>query len=186
MKIQAFPVCLYYTVAAHVLNARHPKRYRPEDCRGDPRSRLGGIFAGRLHPCDSRHEKRSRAENQRLHGKRRMKTAKNDCAGCRKCSDRRQFFISGAFRSEFPFGSGLGRTEKSQNSPSKKVLKTQKNPAEIEKFQPGFGRRVGIRTRGLLVPKVGRIFFTDISGHFCTFPLGKFHSGVLSCTNKST
>ena len=65
-----------------------------------------------------------------------MKTAKNDCAACRKCSDRRQFFISGAFRSEFPFGSGLGQTEKSQNSPSEKVLKTQKNPAEINRFQP--------------------------------------------------
>ena len=65
-----------------------------------------------------------------------MKTAKNDCAGCRKCSDRRQFFISGAFRSEFPFGSGLGQTEKPQNSPSEKVTKTQKNPAEINRFQP--------------------------------------------------
>ena len=55
-----------------------------------------------------------------------------------------------------------------------------------QQISAGFGRSVGIRTRGLLVPKVGRIFFTDISGHFCTFPLGKFHSGVLSCTNKST
>ena len=65
-----------------------------------------------------------------------MKKAKKDCAGCRKCSDRRQFFISGAFRSELPFGSGLGQTEKSQNSPSENVLKTQKNPAEIREFQP--------------------------------------------------
>ena len=47
------------------------------------------------------------------------------------------------------------------------------------------GRSVGIRTRGLLVPKVGRIFFTDISGHFCTFPLGKFHGVILSGTDKS-
>ena len=46
------------------------------------------------------------------------------------------FVRSGAFRSEFPFGSGLGQAEKSQNSPSKKVLKTQKNPAEIGRFQP--------------------------------------------------
>ena len=46
------------------------------------------------------------------------------------------FVCSGAFRSEFPFGSGLGQTEKSQNSPSENVLKTQKNPAEIERFQP--------------------------------------------------
>ena len=79
-----------------------------------------------VHARHSRYEKRSRAENQRLHGKCRMKTAKNDCAACRKCSGRRQNLSSGAFRSEFPFGSGLGQTEKSQNSPSEKVLKTQK------------------------------------------------------------
>ena len=36
----------------------------------------------------------------------------------------------------FPFGSRLGQTENVQNSPSGKVLKTQKNPAEIERFQP--------------------------------------------------
>ena len=36
----------------------------------------------------------------------------------------------------FPFGSGLGQTEKSQNSPSKNVLKTQKNPDEIGRFHP--------------------------------------------------
>ena len=36
-----------------------------------------------------------------------------------------------------------------------------------------------------MVPKVGRIFFADISGHFHTFPLGKFHSGILSGTDKS-
>ena len=57
---------------------------------------------------------------------------------CRKYSGRRKIFSFGAFRSEFPFGSGLGQTEKSQNSPSGKVLKTQKNPAEIERFQPDF------------------------------------------------
>ena len=55
---------------------------------------------------------------------------------CRNCSGRRRFFTSSAFRSEIPFGSGLGQTEKSQNSPSEKVLKTQKNPAEIGRFQP--------------------------------------------------
>ena len=57
-------------------------------------------------------------------------------AACRKSSGRRRFLASGAFRSEFPFGSGLGQREKSQNSPSEKVLKTQKNPAEIARFQP--------------------------------------------------
>ena len=63
-------------------------------------------------------------------------SAKNDCAACRNCSGRRRFLASGAFRSQFPFGSGLGQTEKSQNSPSEKVPKTQKNPAEIRRFQP--------------------------------------------------
>ena len=55
---------------------------------------------------------------------------------CQNCSGRRQNLSSGAFRSKFPFGSGLGQTEKSQNSPSKKVRNMQKNPDEIERFQP--------------------------------------------------
>ena len=38
----------------------------------------------------------------------------------------------------------------------------------------------------LCIPKVGRIFLADISSHFCAFPLGKFHSGVLSGTDHST
>ena len=38
---------------------------------------------------------------------------------------------------------------------------------------------------GFYILKVGRIFFADISGHFHTFPLGKFHSGILSGTDKS-
>ena len=46
------------------------------------------------------------------------------------------FSLSGAFRSEFPFGLRLGQMENMQNSPSENVPKTQKNPAEIEKFQP--------------------------------------------------
>ena len=45
-------------------------------------------------------------------------------------------FIFRRFRSKILFGSRLGQTEKSQNSPSENVLKTQKNPAEIERFQP--------------------------------------------------
>ena len=36
-----------------------------------------------VHARHSRHEKRSRAKNQWLHGKRRMKKVKNDCAACR-------------------------------------------------------------------------------------------------------
>ena len=91
-----------------------------------------------VHARHSRYEKRSRAENQRLHGECRIteKMNRKAHAACRNCSGRRRFLASGAFRSEFPFGSGLGQTEKSQNSPSEKVLKTQKNPAKIERFQP--------------------------------------------------
>ena len=48
------------------------------------------------------------------------------------------------------------------------------------------GRSVGIRTRGLLVPKVGRIFLADISRHFRTFLLRKFRSFVVSSTDNST
>ena len=55
-------------------------------------------------------------------------------------------FIFRAFHSKFLFGSGLGQTEKSQNSPSGKVLKTQKNPAEIERFQPDL---VGVSLKDL-------------------------------------
>ena len=74
---------------------------------------------------------------QRLYALRLEKNrAKNNCAACQNCSGRRQNLSSGAFRSKFPFGSGLGQTEKPQNSPSEKVLKTQKNPAEIRRFQP--------------------------------------------------
>jgi hypothetical protein len=39
-------------------------------------------------------------------------------------------------RSKILFGSGLGQTEKSQNSPSEKVRNIQKNPVEIRRFQP--------------------------------------------------
>ena len=52
----------------------HPKRYRPENGRGDPRARLGGILAGCVHARHAGHEKSSRAENRRLHGKRRITT----------------------------------------------------------------------------------------------------------------
>ena len=72
----AFPVCRNYTVRAHILDAGNSKRHRPENGRGDPRSRLGRILTGRVHPCHGRYEKRSRTENQRLHGKRGMKKAK--------------------------------------------------------------------------------------------------------------
>ena len=45
-------------------------------------------------------------------------------------------FIFRRFRSKILFGSRLGQTEKSQNSPSENVLKTQKNLVEIRRFQP--------------------------------------------------
>ena len=90
-----------------------------------------------VHARHGRYEKRSCTKNQRLHGRRRMKKKNRKAhAACRNCSGRRRNLSSGAFRSEFPFGSRLGQTEKSQNSPSGKVLKTQKNPAEIARFQP--------------------------------------------------
>ena len=57
-------------------------------------------------------------------------------AACRKSSGRRRFLASVAFRSKIPFGSRLGQTENVQNSPSENVPKTQKNPAEIGRFQP--------------------------------------------------
>ena len=50
-------------------------------------------------------------------------------------------------------------------------------------FTPGCMVHDPVRT--LPPEKVGRIFLADISGHFHTFPLGKFHSGILSGTDKS-
>ena len=79
------------------------------------------------------------------------------------------------------FGSNGKCAEFSIGKSSENAEKSGRN----QQISAGFGRSVGIRTRGLLVPKVGRIFFADISGHFHTFPLGKFHSGILSGTDKS-
>ena len=95
-------------------------------------------FSLDVYTRHNRHEKRSRAENQRLHGECRIteKMNRKAHAACRNCSGRRRILSSGDFRSEFPFGSRLGQTEKSQNSPSKKVRNMQKNPAEIKRFQP--------------------------------------------------
>ena len=122
-----------------------------------------------VHARHGGHEKRSRTENQRLHGKRRMKKAKNDCAAWRNCSGRRQNLSSGAFRSEIPFGSGLGQTEKSQNSPSGKVLKTQKNPAKIERFQPDLVGVSGFEPEASWSRRLVGYFswtFRGISAHF--------------------
>ena len=88
---------------------------------------------------------------------------------CRKCSGRRRFFTSGAFRSEIPFGSGLGQTEKSQNSPSEKVLKTQKNPAEIRRFQPDLVGVSGFEPEASWSRRLAGYFswtFRGISAHF--------------------
>ena len=51
-------------------------------------------------------------------------------------------------------------------------------------FIPGCMVHDPVRT--LPPEKVGRIFFAGILEHFRAFPLGKFHSGVLSGTDKST
>ena len=105
---------------------------------------------------------------------------------CRNCSGRRQNLSSGAFHSKIPvwvgFGSNGKVTEFSIGKSSEYAEKSGRN----QQISTGFGRSVGIRTRGLLVPKVGRIFLADISGHFRTFPLGIFYSGVFSNTDHST
>ena len=115
---RCFPLC---TVAAiRTLVQRHLFLMIPSASGRNPRVLI--------HPCNSRHEKRSRTENQRLHGKRRIteKMNRKAHAACRNCSGRRLFLSSGAFRSKFPFGLGLGQTEKLQNYPSEKVRKMQK------------------------------------------------------------
>ena len=96
-------------------------------------------------------------------------SAKNDCAACRNCSGWRRFLASGAFRSKFPFGSGLGQTEKSQNSPSEKVRNMQKNPAEIEKFQPDLVGVSGFEPEASWSRRLVGYFswtFRGISAHF--------------------
>ena len=94
---------------------------------------------------------------------------RNAHAACRKSSGRRQIFSFGAFRSEIPFGSGLGQTEKSQNSPLEKVLKTQKNPAEIRRFQPDLVGVSGFEPEASWSRRLAGYFswtFRGISAHF--------------------
>ena len=96
---------------------------------------------------------------------------RNAHAACRKSSGRRRFLASVAFRSEIPFGSGLGQTEKSQNSPSEKVLKTQKNPAEIERFQPDLVGVSGFEPEASWSRRLVGYFwraFRGISAPFCS------------------
>ena len=98
-----------------------------------------------------------------------MKTAKNDRAGCRNCSGRRRNLSSGAFRSKIPFGSGLGQTEKSQNSPSEKVRNMQKNPDEIGRFQPDLVGVSGFEPEASWSRRLAGYFswtFRGISAHF--------------------
>ena len=95
-------------------------------------------------------------------------------AACRNCSGRRRFFTSGAFRSGFPFGSRLGQTEKSQNSPSEKVLKTQKNPAEIRRFQPDLVGVSGFEPEASWSRRLVGYFWRTFQGISAPFRSGYF------------
>ena len=91
---------------------------------------------------------------------------RNAHAACWKCSGRRQILSSGDFRSEIPFGSGLGQTEKSQNSPSEKVLKTQKIRMKSKDFS-----RIWSECRDSNPRPLGPEGWSDIfRGHFRSFP----------------
>ena len=91
---------------------------------------------------------------------------RNAHAACWKCSGRRQILSSGDFRSEIPFGSGLGQTEKSQNSPSEKVLKTQKIRMKSKDFS-----RIWSECRDSNPRPLGPEGWSDIfGGHFRAFP----------------
>ena len=90
-------------------------------------------------------------------------------AACWKCSGRRRILSSGDFRSEFPFGSRLSQMENVQNSPSGKVLKTQKNPAEIRRFQPDLVGVSGFEPEASWSRRLAGYFswtFRGISAHF--------------------
>ena len=85
---------------------------------------------------------------------------------CRNCSGRRRILSSGDFRSGFPFGSRLGQTEKSQNSPSEKVLKTQKIRLKSKDFS-----RIWSECRDSNPRPLGPEGWSDIfGGHFRAFP----------------
>ena len=88
---------------------------------------------------------------------------------CWKCSGRRRNLSSGAFRSEIPFGSGLGQMEKSQKSPSEKVLKTQKNLAEIRKFQPDLVGVSGFEPEASWSRRFVGYFYRTFRGVFVPF-----------------
>ena len=93
---------------------------------------------------------------------------------CRKSSGRRRNLFSGAFRSEFPFGSRLGQTEKSQNSPSEKVLKTQKNPVEIDRFQPDLVGVSGFEPEASWSRRLVGYFWRTFQGISAPFRSGYF------------
>ena len=99
---------------------------------------------------------------------------RNAHAACQNCSGRRQKLSSGAFRSEFPFGSGLGQTEKSQNSPSGKVLKTQKNPDEIGRFHPDLVGVSGFEPEASWSRRLVGYFWRTFQGISAPFRSGYF------------
>ena len=141
-----------------------------------------------VHARHSGHEKRSCTKNQRLHGKRRI-TTRNEQKRARRPPEMLRQAANSLFR-RFPlripvwvaFGSNGKCAEFSIGKSSENAEKSGRN----QQISAGFGRSVGIRTRGLLVPKVGRIFLADISRHFRTFLLRKFRSFVVSSTDNST
>ena len=84
---------------------------------------------------------------------------------CQNCSGRRQNLSSGAFRSEFPFGSRLGQTEKSQNSPSEKFGICRKIRLKSKDFS-----RIWSECRDSNPRPLGPEGWSDIfSGHFEPF-----------------
>ena len=84
------------------------------------------------------------------------------------------FVRSGAFRSEFPFGSRLGQTEKSQNSPSEKVRNMQKNPDEIERFQPDLVGVSGFEPEASWSRRLVGYFWRTFQGISAPFRSGYF------------
>ena len=61
-----------------------------------------------------------------------MKKVKNEFAACRNALAGGEFSLPALSTPNFRFG----QTENVQNSPSENIPKTQKNPAEINRFQP--------------------------------------------------
>ena len=111
-----------------------------------------------VHARHSGHEKRSCTKNQRLHGKRRI-TTRNEQKRARRPPEMLRQAAIFHFR-RFPlripvwvtFGSNGKCAEFSIGKSSENAEKSGRN----QQISAGFGRSVGIRTRGLLVPNQAR------------------------------